>query len=189
MTWGINPGQSVGVDERLPRPQDAPDQERASLEEAYTYMELKPGEPIEGNEGNAIIDPEDRRTAVFPIIDRTRAILERAEEAQETWTMWTDRVLLLKTILPKTGETISLLDRYLVTADELTVLMAEQNGVEIDPDDLPSERGPGAPDPRVQQRLQEEMRSRDVTWILGTSLAFEAVMLALCAVIFVRRDF
>ncbi|NQZ98482.1 MAG: 3-isopropylmalate dehydratase large subunit, partial [Myxococcales bacterium] len=48
VTWGINPGQSVGVDETLPRPQDAPDQERASLEEAYTYMELKPGEPIEG---------------------------------------------------------------------------------------------------------------------------------------------
>ncbi len=48
VTWGINPGQSVGVDETLPRPQDAPDQERVSLEEAYTYMELKPGEPIEG---------------------------------------------------------------------------------------------------------------------------------------------
>jgi 3-isopropylmalate/(R)-2-methylmalate dehydratase large subunit len=48
VTWGINPGQSIGIDERLPRPADAPDDERASLDEAYAYMGLKPGDPIEG---------------------------------------------------------------------------------------------------------------------------------------------
>ncbi|MFB3118449.1 MAG: 3-isopropylmalate dehydratase large subunit [Myxococcota bacterium] len=48
VSWGINPGQNIGVDERLPYPADAPAQERASLEEAYRYMSLKPGEPIEG---------------------------------------------------------------------------------------------------------------------------------------------
>lgn len=150
---------------------------------------LESGEPIEDNEGNPITDPKDRRKAAFPMITRTRADLQRAEEAQQTWSTWTDRVVLIKTILPKTGETIGLLDRYLVTGDELAVLMARQNGFEIDEDQLPSERGPGAPDPRVQSRLQEEMRNRNVTWILGTSLAFEAVMLILSGVIFVRRDF
>ncbi len=48
VSWGINPGQNIGVDERLPYPADAPTEERASLEEAYSYMSLKPGEPIEG---------------------------------------------------------------------------------------------------------------------------------------------
>jgi 3-isopropylmalate/(R)-2-methylmalate dehydratase large subunit len=48
VTWGINPGQSVGVDERIPRPADAPDDERASLEEALAFMDLRPGEPIAG---------------------------------------------------------------------------------------------------------------------------------------------
>jgi len=48
VSWGINPGQNLGVDERLPRPADAPDDVRASLEEAYSYMSLKPGEPIAG---------------------------------------------------------------------------------------------------------------------------------------------
>jgi 3-isopropylmalate/(R)-2-methylmalate dehydratase large subunit len=48
VSWGINPGQNLGVDERLPRPADAPIEERASLEEACTYMSLKPGEPIAG---------------------------------------------------------------------------------------------------------------------------------------------
>jgi len=48
VTWGINPGQSVAVDERLPRPADAPDDERAGLDEAYAYMGLRPGEPLAG---------------------------------------------------------------------------------------------------------------------------------------------
>jgi 3-isopropylmalate/(R)-2-methylmalate dehydratase large subunit len=48
VTWGINPGQNLGIDERLPRPADAPDDERASLDEAYAYMGLRPGEPLAG---------------------------------------------------------------------------------------------------------------------------------------------
>jgi 3-isopropylmalate/(R)-2-methylmalate dehydratase large subunit len=48
VSWGINPGQNIGIDERLPSPADAPAEERAALEEAYGYMSLKPGEPISG---------------------------------------------------------------------------------------------------------------------------------------------
>jgi 3-isopropylmalate/(R)-2-methylmalate dehydratase large subunit len=48
VTWGINPGQNIGVNERLPRPADAADADRPSLEEAYQYMGLAPGEPIAG---------------------------------------------------------------------------------------------------------------------------------------------
>jgi 3-isopropylmalate/(R)-2-methylmalate dehydratase large subunit len=48
VSWGINPGQNIGIDERLPRPSDARPEDRGSLEEAYGYMSLEPGEPIEG---------------------------------------------------------------------------------------------------------------------------------------------
>ncbi len=48
VTWGINPGQSVAVDEALPRVAELPDDERASAEEAYTYMGLLPGQPLAG---------------------------------------------------------------------------------------------------------------------------------------------
>jgi 3-isopropylmalate/(R)-2-methylmalate dehydratase large subunit len=48
VTWGINPGQNLGVDERLPRIAAAPPEERPALEEAYAYMGLRPGEPIAG---------------------------------------------------------------------------------------------------------------------------------------------
>jgi 3-isopropylmalate/(R)-2-methylmalate dehydratase large subunit len=48
VTWGINPGQNLGVDELLPRVSDVPEEDRASVEEAYGYMGLEPGKPIAG---------------------------------------------------------------------------------------------------------------------------------------------
>ena len=48
VTWGINPGQAVGVDESIPHPAQVPDEDRASLAEALDFMELQPGEPIAG---------------------------------------------------------------------------------------------------------------------------------------------
>ncbi len=147
------------------------------------------GEPIEDNEGNAITDPDDRRQAAFPMISRTRTRLEEAEASLELWEQWTGRVYLVKTLLPKTQETIKLLDRYLITQDELMTLMAREQGFE--PPE-PSENAEGVPfgaDPRLPERIAEAMRSRDATWIIGTSLLFEAVLLALASVIFVRRDF
>ncbi len=48
ITWGITPGQAIAVDEPIPRPEDLPESERALAEEAYAYMDLKPGEPILG---------------------------------------------------------------------------------------------------------------------------------------------
>jgi 3-isopropylmalate/(R)-2-methylmalate dehydratase large subunit len=48
VTWGINPGQAIGVDERVPRIEELPEQDRATAAEALAFMELKPGQPIAG---------------------------------------------------------------------------------------------------------------------------------------------
>jgi 3-isopropylmalate/(R)-2-methylmalate dehydratase large subunit len=48
VTWGINPGQSVGVDEAIPTLAALPEDERASAEEALAHMLLHPGRPILG---------------------------------------------------------------------------------------------------------------------------------------------
>ena len=48
VTWGINPGQSVDVDQLLPRLETFEGAERATAEEAYAHMELRPGQPIAG---------------------------------------------------------------------------------------------------------------------------------------------
>ncbi len=48
VTWGINPGQAVGVDERIPRLEDFEPDERATAAEGLAHMDLQPGAPIEG---------------------------------------------------------------------------------------------------------------------------------------------
>jgi len=46
VTWGINPGQSVGISERMPKPQEYADPEGAK--KAYEHMGWQPGAPILG---------------------------------------------------------------------------------------------------------------------------------------------
>ena len=48
VTWGINPGQSVGVGERIPRLADVSDEERPGAAEALEFMDLKENQPIAG---------------------------------------------------------------------------------------------------------------------------------------------
>lgn len=48
VTWGITPGQSVPVSGRVPRPEEAPEAQRASVAEALSYMGFSGGEPIAG---------------------------------------------------------------------------------------------------------------------------------------------
>lgn len=48
VTWGINPGQAVFIDEKVPRPDEVPEKDRATVEEALAHMHLKAGQPIKG---------------------------------------------------------------------------------------------------------------------------------------------
>jgi 3-isopropylmalate/(R)-2-methylmalate dehydratase large subunit len=46
VTWGINPGQAVGISEKLPKPEEYPDPDGAR--KAYEHMGWQPGSPILG---------------------------------------------------------------------------------------------------------------------------------------------
>ena len=48
VTWGINPGQAIGVGERIPAVGDFADDERDVVEDAYAYMDWTPGTPMAG---------------------------------------------------------------------------------------------------------------------------------------------
>jgi 3-isopropylmalate/(R)-2-methylmalate dehydratase large subunit len=48
VTWGINPGQSVSVDAKLPRAEDVPASERPGLAEALQFMGFSSGQPMAG---------------------------------------------------------------------------------------------------------------------------------------------
>ena len=48
VTWGINPGQAIFIDETLPQLEDLPAEDKETAEEAYAYMKLNPGDPVKG---------------------------------------------------------------------------------------------------------------------------------------------
>jgi 3-isopropylmalate/(R)-2-methylmalate dehydratase large subunit len=48
ITWGITPGQGIGVSEVIPIPESLADGDQAIAQEAYKYMKLTPGDPIIG---------------------------------------------------------------------------------------------------------------------------------------------
>jgi 3-isopropylmalate/(R)-2-methylmalate dehydratase large subunit len=48
VTWGINPGQAIFIDETIPTPEELPEKDRSTAEEAYAHMKLRPGQPIKG---------------------------------------------------------------------------------------------------------------------------------------------
>ena len=48
VTWGITPGQGIGISEKIPVAESLTQSDRALAEEAYNYMHLTPGKPIKG---------------------------------------------------------------------------------------------------------------------------------------------
>jgi 3-isopropylmalate/(R)-2-methylmalate dehydratase large subunit len=48
VTWGITPGQGIGVNEHIPTVEELPEGDRAIATEAYQYMNLQPGTAIQG---------------------------------------------------------------------------------------------------------------------------------------------
>jgi 3-isopropylmalate/(R)-2-methylmalate dehydratase large subunit len=48
VTWGITPGQGLGIDECIPQLEQLEPGERPIAEEAYRYMDLQPGTAIAG---------------------------------------------------------------------------------------------------------------------------------------------
>jgi 3-isopropylmalate/(R)-2-methylmalate dehydratase large subunit len=52
VTWGINPGQSVGVSQRIPDPTRASADDSAGIAEALEFMDFRSGQPIAGTKIN-----------------------------------------------------------------------------------------------------------------------------------------
>lgn len=48
VTWGINPAQSVGINELIPAVKSFPAEEQTGIQEALVYMDLQENKPIKG---------------------------------------------------------------------------------------------------------------------------------------------
>ena len=92
-------------------------------------------------------------------------------------------VYALKTALPKTSETTALLSR---------ALLFDQATDEADEPPPPPRKGRRREGPVTEadrRRIEREVQSRSVAWIVGTSLIFEGVVLGWAAWVFCRRDY
>ncbi|MDP9176014.1 MAG: hypothetical protein M3O30_19430 [Planctomycetota bacterium] len=87
------------------------------------------------------------------------------------------------TFLPKTAETIDLLQRQLVVRARLTTAVEYQNGPP------PPRRNRRDAERAAEAAMQVELSHRTVSWVVGTSVGFELLTLTLAAVIFCRRDY
>jgi ABC-type transport system involved in multi-copper enzyme maturation permease subunit len=100
----------------------------------------------------------------------------------------------IKAPLPKTGETIELIRRWLIGNADLPNFGDEPAGPDMSllnnaPDSGRVGVRVNPEDPEVEVAVREAINARSAAWILGSSLAFEAVVLALAAWLFVRRDY
>jgi ABC-type transport system involved in multi-copper enzyme maturation permease subunit len=123
-----------------------------------------------------------------PLLPARRERLEEERESVKKWTTWSRVFFGIKTVLPKTTESIEVLERQMIKEADLENLIQRQDDqVNIrrrnDPEDVrvkPSERA---------RRVDAAMRSRPLSWIIGTSIAFEVLVLGVATVIFSRREF
>jgi ABC-type transport system involved in multi-copper enzyme maturation permease subunit len=132
-------------------------------------------------------------------LDSRRALLigERDASVTPSALITTQKVIFgIKSFVPKTRDTIVLLDRTLFADQELKDLAKQDDSAPAPAAPAPPARGMrgGRGGPRINSSSYftseiERDRQRSVWWILGTSLAFEAGCLALAVWHFSTRDF
>ena len=136
--------------------------------------EFREGQRIED------MDEEDLASQIERLEDQIRVNetdLEETEAAADSLAAWHGRIVAVKTVLPKTRDTLNLLDRYLISDQAI-----EESGE--------SRRGQGNDEfNEAGVQMTQELRDRSIWWVIGTSLIFEAFILALGSWIFSRRDF
>lgn len=102
------------------------------------------------------------------------------------WTKWSRIFYTIKTPLPKTAETIDVLERVLISEAELAKFRAPGDDDEVAIGEQDDVRVSGR---EIRQSTEKALKSRSLSWVIGSSAGFEFVVLAIAGWIFCRRDF
>ncbi|CAG0949561.1 hypothetical protein PHYC_00119 [Phycisphaerales bacterium] len=107
-------------------------------------------------------------------------------ESVATWTKWSRIFYSIKTPLPKTAETIDVLQRVLISESEMSKFRAPGDDDEVAIGEQDEVRVSGR---EIRQSTERAMKSRSLNWVIGTSVGFELVILSIAGWVFCRRDF
>ncbi|MHC4428483.1 MAG: hypothetical protein ACYS0D_07740 [Planctomycetota bacterium] len=182
--FGVAAAESIIYQQRTRFVIDA-ERNQESIERLETRLEELGGEtPEEEPTGEAAL----QRSRVLDQLEETRSDLEEQNDLVDRLDRWHRPVRVMVWCLPKTSETVNLLDRYLRRDTDVNIMDIFTGSVVPDEDGGFSTRDTST-DRELQRRLTEELYSRSLWYVLGTSLLFEVVVLAGACTVFVRRDF
>jgi len=124
--------------------------------------------------------------AANPLLPALRKSRDKSLSTTKSLKAWHNGIRMAKFPLPKTIETLQILDRILLSKADYDALMSTGEDKEIptafSEDEKIDQR-------EYQRRVVAEQRERSIASVLGTSIGFEVVMLGICCLIFARRDF
>lgn len=158
--------------------------EKSTTDQYYKSKTVE-GEPPPPPPTKADLDALNR------FLPDARARIASIDEAQPKWDLAARAMVTFKTVIPKTSETVSLMDRWLVKS----MSIGPREEQESEENARVPEGGPAfvrlspAEERKMQERLVEVYKGRSVWWVIGTSLIFEGVILAFACWRFARRDF
>lgn len=123
-------------------------------------------------------------------IEKLNTDNEGAVEFLDKIKPWQSGIAWTLTLLPKTGQTIGLLERWLSTDDGFdiaAILRGDMRELEEIEEFEPTSHQALARE--TNRRMQDEYEGRSLWYIVGTSVLFECLVLGLASMIFCRRDF
>lgn len=177
--WSVNQSETILnlVRTQMIMEVEHTDESIAKLEESYAALET------DETEQNA------------PARQRIKSELESSREERDSTLEtigkidnWYKPIRAIRTVMPKTAETIALLDRWLRRDTDVNLFDLLQGKVARD--DSGAFRVTDTSDDReAQRRVQQEYDAKSEWYLIGSSLVFEALVLSLACWIFVRRDY
>jgi ABC-type transport system involved in multi-copper enzyme maturation permease subunit len=167
--------------------QPAPESSTAPASQVTVY-----GGPAGGGPGSPPINfgpPEPGESIISLQSRRSDLVTQRSQIADVSNFESARKVAFaIKSLVPKTRETMNLLDRVLFTDTDLKSAVAPTDDTQPAARPRGFFRGGRRMRERELAQLERE-RQRPIVWVIGTSLIFEALMLALAAWHFCTRDF
>jgi hypothetical protein len=130
----------------------------------------------------------DELEAANPFLAPARQRQTSAAESLASLRRWQGIIGAARGPLPKTADTLALLDRALLSLEDYEFLIQAQGNAEGRRRDRQDDEDNINP-AEVARRALAEKRAQSTPFILGSSLGFEAVMLGIVCLIFTRRDF